>query len=81
MCYDDCKIAAEVPLGFSGDVTPYRAVFTVQRTRGLFGDVMVNWTVVNSTSEISPTEGAVMFREDDTTATFAIYSTSDNVWS
>lgn len=80
VCYDTYNTAAEIPPGFSGDMTPYRAVFTVQRTRGLFGDVTVNWTVVNPTSEILPTEGSVVFREYDTMATFIIYSTSDNVW-
>ena len=74
------NIIAEVPPGFSGDITPHRAVFTVQRTRGRFGDVTVNWTVVNPTLDISPTEGTVMFRENDAMATFIIYSTSDNVW-
>lgn len=60
-------------------MSPYRAQFTVQRARGLFGDVTVNWTVVNATSDISPTEGAVTFRENDMAATFAIYSASDDV--
>ena len=74
------NIVAEVPPEFSGDITPYRAMFTVQRTRGRFGDVTVNWTVVNPTSDVSPTEGTVMFSENDAMATFIIYSTSDNVW-
>ena len=74
------NITAEIPPNFSGDMTPYRAVLTVQRARGLFGEVTVNWTVVNATSQVSPTEGAVTFRESDTVATFTIYSTSDNVW-
>ena len=78
--YDTCKIVDEIPPGFSGDMTPYRALFTVQRTRGLFGDVTVNWTVVNADPNISPTEGALLFRENDAMATFTIYSTSDNVW-
>lgn len=73
------NIVAEIPPGFSGDMTPYRAVFTIQRARGQFGDVTVNWTVVNPTSDVSPTEGAVMFRENDAMATFIIYSTADNV--
>ena len=54
-------------------------MFTVQRARGLFGDVTVNWTVVNPTPDISPTEGMLLFRENDAMATFTIYSTSDNV--
>ena len=60
-------------------MTPYRALFNIQRARGQFGDVMVNWTVVNPTSDVSPTEGTVMFRENDAMATFIIYSTADNV--
>jgi len=60
-------------------MSPYRAQFTVQRRRGVFGDVIVNWTIVDATSDISPTEGAVTFKENDTMATFAIYSTSDDV--
>lgn len=70
----------EIPPGFSGDLTPYRAVFTVQRARGTFGDVIVNWTVVNPTSDISPIEGILSFRENDAMATFTIFSTADNVW-
>ena len=73
------NIVAEIPPNFSGDMSPYRALFTVQRTRGLFGDVTVNWTVVNATSDVSPTEGAVTFRENDMMATFPIYSASDDV--
>ena len=79
MCYNTCNIVDEIPPGLSGDLTPYTAVFTVQRARGLFGDVTVNWTVVNPTPDISPTEGMLLFRENDAMATFIIYSTSDNV--
>ena len=77
--YSNFNITAEIPPGFSGDTTLYRAVFTVQRARGRFGDVLVNWTIVNATSDVSPTEGVLMFRENDAMATFTVYSTPDNV--
>jgi len=47
--------------------------------RGLFEDVVVNWTVVNATSDISPTEGSALFRANQNTAMFYINSVSDNV--
>ena len=54
-------------------------MFTVQRMQGLFEDVIVNWTVVNATSDISPTEGGVLFRANQNTEMFYIDSVSDNV--
>jgi len=47
--------------------------------QGLFEDVIVNWTVVNATSDISPTVGGVLFGENQNTAMFYIDSVSDNV--
>jgi len=77
--YSNFCYIAEIPPNFGGDVAPYRAVFTVQRMQGLFEDVTVNWTVVNATSDISPTEGSVLFRGSQNSATFYIDSVSDNV--
>lgn len=57
------------------------ATLTVERARGTFTDVTVYWEVTDSSagSDISPTTGNVSFSEGQTTATFTISATPDEV--
>lgn len=57
------------------------ASLTVERARGTFTDVTVYWEVTDSSagSDISPTTGNVSFSEGQTTATFTISATPDEV--
>ena len=56
------------------------ATFRVQRSRGTFTDVSVEWEVVSGgVADIQPIRGVVNFIEGQSSATFEISALPDNV--
>ena len=54
-------------------------ILEVVRTGGAFGTVMLEWGVVNPTSDLTPTTGLLQFHENDRSATFLITATPDDI--
>lgn len=55
-----------------------RAVFTVIREGGAFGDVDVYWEIINPTLDIAPTNGMLTFTEDQRVASFEVSAQPDD---
>ena len=66
------------PSGNSSGGVESRAVLTVIRETGAFGEVDVYWEITNPSADIAPTSGSLTFTENQRVASFEVSAQPDD---
>ncbi|XP_054629148.1 adhesion G-protein coupled receptor V1 isoform X2 [Dunckerocampus dactyliophorus] len=71
---------ATVVISESKDNEAHQATYTVERNRGLFGEVLVSWILEPAASEdVSPIQGNITFKEGEYLKNFTLLSLPDEI--